>query len=49
MIFENVNIPTKSNPVLLDAVIQDLQKALTEKLTWLDKAFGRAGIGRRGA
>ena len=42
MRLENVTIPMKPNPVLLDAVIQDLQNALMTKLTWLDKAFGRA-------
>ena len=35
-------IKQKDNPVLLDKVIQDLQTALTEKLSWLDNAFGRA-------
>ncbi len=42
MRLENVTIPIKSNPVLLDAVIQNLQEALASKLSWLDKAFGRA-------
>lgn len=42
MRLENINIPMKTSPVLLDTVIQDLQNALTNKLTWLDKAFGRA-------
>ena len=42
MRLENVTIPMKPNPVLLDAVIQDLQNALITKLSWLDKAFGRA-------
>lgn len=37
----NVNIKLKENPVILDKVIQDLQTALTERLLWLDKAFGR--------
>lgn len=41
MRLENVNIPKKENPVLLDATIQDLQEALKAKLSWLDKAFGR--------
>lgn len=38
----SVQIRYKDNPVLLDRVLQDLQKALTEKLPWLDRAFGRA-------
>lgn len=37
----NVQIRYKENPVILDKVIQDLQKVLKEKLLWLDKAFGR--------
>lgn len=32
----------KENPVLLDKVIQDLQKVFLEKLSWLNYAFGRA-------
>lgn len=32
----------KSNPVLLDKVLQDMQKALIEKLPWLNFAFGKA-------
>lgn len=39
---EQVNIPRKSEPVLLDKVLQDIQDALISKLTWLDKAFGKA-------
>lgn len=35
-------IPMKENPVLLDKVIQDIQKTLKEKLKWLDYAFGRS-------
>ena len=35
-------IPMKENPVLLDKVIQDIQKTLGEKLKWLDYAFGRS-------
>lgn len=38
----NVKIIKKENPVLLDKVIQDIQDTLTEKLEWLDYAFGRA-------
>lgn len=39
---KNVNIPLKDNPVLLDKVIQDIQNVLEQKLSWLDKAFGKA-------
>ena len=35
-------IPMKENPVLLDKVIQDIQKTLGEKLKWLNYAFGRS-------
>lgn len=38
----SVQIRYKNNPVLLDKVLQDIQKLLTEKLKWLDYAFGRA-------
>lgn len=34
-------IPKKSSPVLLDAVIQDIQQAL-ESIAWIDNVFGRA-------
>lgn len=37
-----VNIRYKDNPVLLDNVIQDMQKGLKAKLPWLDCAFGKA-------
>ena len=37
-----VNIVYKDKPVLLDKILQDLQKALTENLKWLDCAFGKA-------
>lgn len=37
-----VNIQFKTNPVLLDKVLQDMQKALTAQLDWLDLAFGRS-------
>lgn len=37
-----VHIPEKSEPVLLDKVIQDLQHTLRTNLKWLDYAFGRA-------
>ena len=38
----NAKVITKENPVLLDKIIQDIQATLTEKLTWLKFAFGRA-------
>ena len=38
----SVHLRFKENPVLLDKVLQDLQKALMVKLKWLDYAFGRA-------
>lgn len=38
----SVQIRYKENPVLLDKIIQDMQKALMEKLKWLDCAFGKA-------
>lgn len=38
----SVRMRYKENPVLLDKVLQDMQKALTQKLTWLNYAFGRA-------
>lgn len=38
----SVNIVYKENPVLLDKILQDMQKNLTEKLPWLNYAFGRA-------
>lgn len=37
-----MNIPFKSNPVLLDVMIQGIQKNLQDNLPWLDYAFGRA-------
>lgn len=42
MIECNVKIIEKENPVLLDKVIQDIQKTLSQKLKWLNYAFGRA-------
>lgn len=38
----SVNVIYKKNPVLLDKILQDMQKALKEKLKWLDYAFGKA-------
>lgn len=37
-----MNIPFKNNPVLLDVIIQDIQRLLQNNLHWLDYAFGRA-------
>lgn len=42
MIENTVNIKFKDKPVLLDKVLQDIQKALKEKLTWLNYAFGKS-------
>lgn len=42
MIDNRLNIRMKESPVLLDKVIQDMQKSLEEKLKWLNHAFGRA-------
>ncbi len=39
---ERIQINYKDKPVLLDKFIQDMQKALTSKLSWLDCAFGKA-------
>ena len=40
---ENLSTLTyKENPVLLDKVLQDMQRALLSKLKWLNNAFGRA-------
>lgn len=38
----SVKVRYKDSPVLLDKVLQDMQKALLEKLPWLNYAFGRA-------
>ena len=37
-----VRIKFKDKPVLLDKVLQDIQKALKDKLPWLDYAFGKS-------
>lgn len=42
MIERTVQVRYKDNPVLLDKILQDIQAKLTEKLTWLNYAFGRA-------
>ncbi len=38
----SAQIRFKENPVLLDKVLQDMQKAFMDKLKWLNYAFGRA-------
>lgn len=38
----SVQIRFKNNPVLLDKILQDMQKSLMDKLKWLNYAFGRA-------
>lgn len=38
----SVQIRFKEEPVLLDKILQDMQKTLMQKLTWLNYAFGRA-------
>lgn len=37
-----VHVRFKDEPVLLERIIQDLQRCMLEKLPWLDFAFGRA-------
>lgn len=37
-----IHVRYKDDPVLLDRVLQHIQKTLKEKLTWLDYAFGRS-------
>lgn len=39
---QSVQIRYKENPVLLDKVLQEIQKSLKAKLSWLNYAFGRA-------
>lgn len=38
----SVQIRFKEDPVLLDKILQDMQKSLMNKLKWLNYAFGRA-------
>lgn len=38
----NIQIRHKENPVLIDKILQDIQKHLLDKLPWLNYAFGRA-------
>lgn len=42
MVDNNITIYKKENPVLLDKVIQDIQNVLTDKLEWLNYAFGKS-------
>lgn len=37
-----INIPIIKNPVMLDAIIGEIQTGLAENISWLDAAFGRA-------
>lgn len=39
---ESTRIYFKENPVLLDKVLQQIQKTLMDKLVWLNYAFGKA-------
>jgi len=36
------NAPVIKNPVMLDAIIGEIQNGLIENITWLDVAFGRS-------
>lgn len=36
------NAPVIENPVMLDRILGEIQKGLTQSLPWLDVAFGRA-------
>ena len=38
----STNAPIIPNPVMLDAVIGEIQTGLTDNISWLDAAFGRA-------
>lgn len=38
----SVQIRFKQDPVLLDKILQDMQKSLMEKLKWLNYVFGKA-------
>lgn len=38
----SVQIRFKEDPVLLDKILQDMQKSLMNRLKWLNRAFGRA-------
>lgn len=38
----STNAPIIPNPVMLDAVIGEIQQGLTDNISWLDAAFGRS-------
>lgn len=38
---QSVRVQYKDKPVLLDKILQDMQKVLLEKLPWLNYAFGK--------
>jgi hypothetical protein len=38
----STNAPVIKNPVMLDAIIGEIQNGLIENITWLDVAFGRS-------
>lgn len=39
---DSVKLTFKDSPVLLDKILQDMQRSLMQKLKWLNYAFGRA-------
>jgi len=47
MSYKNPTVPLITNPVNLDAAIQDVQVKLANGLSWLDASFGRAYTGSR--
>lgn len=42
MVHDKIIIHKKTEPVLLDKIIQDIQDSLQERLKWLDVIFGKA-------
>lgn len=40
--YSNTNAPVIDNPVMLDRVIGEIQRGLTDNIPWLDAAFGRS-------
>lgn len=40
--YSNTNAPVIDNPVMLDRVIGEIQRGLTDNIPWLDVAFGRS-------
>lgn len=42
MIGNTINVAYKQKPVLLDRVLQNMQKSLLDKLSWLNYAFGKS-------